>query len=186
MVLEAQRVGFGASGRNGGQIGTGQRRDEVWLETRFGRDTARQLFRLAEESKALVRTRISRHAIDCEPGTGQLLCAAKRAHIEALKRRADKLARDYDYPHQRFIGQPELSGMLGSPLYPGASLDAQAMHLHPLNYALGLARACTEAGVRIFEHSAATGYGGNAPVTVRSTGGEVQARSVGFSPSRRR
>ena len=178
VVLEAQRVGFGASGRNGGQIGTGQRRDEVWLETRFGRDTARQLFRLAEESKALVRTRISRHAIDCEPGTGQLLCAAKRAHIEALKRRADKLARDYDYPHQRFIGQPELSGMLGSPLYPGASLDAQAMHLHPLNYALGLARACTEAGVRIFEHSAATGYGGNAPVTVRSTGGEVQARSV--------
>lgn len=178
VVLEAQRVGFGASGRNGGQIGTGQRRDEAWLEARFGRDTARQLFRLAEESKALVRTRISRHSIDCEPGTGQLLCAAKPAHIEALKRRADKLARDYDYPHQRFVGQPELSGMLGSPLYPGASLDAQAMHLHPLNYALGLARACTEAGVRIFEQSAVTGYGGTAPVMVRTTGGAVHARSV--------
>jgi gamma-glutamylputrescine oxidase len=77
IVLEARRVGWGASGRNGGQIGTGQRCEEAWLEARFGRDTARQLFQLAEESKALVRARISRHAIDCELGFGQLLCAAR-------------------------------------------------------------------------------------------------------------
>lgn len=178
IVLEAQRVGWGASGRNGGQIGTGQRREEAWLEARFGRDTARQLFHLAEESKALVRTRISRHAIDCEPGSGQLLCAARPAHIDALKRRADKLARDYDYPHQRCIAQSELVGMLGSARYSGACLDTQAMYLHPLNYALGLARACTEAGVQIFEQSAVSGQAGKAPVTVRTSGGEVQARFV--------
>lgn len=123
VVLEAQRVGWGASGRNGGQIGTGQRREEAWLEARYGTDTARQLFRLAEESKALVRARISRHAIDCELGSGQLLCAAKPAHMDALKRRADKLARDYDYPHQRCVARSELSGMLGSSLYFGASLE---------------------------------------------------------------
>jgi gamma-glutamylputrescine oxidase len=178
VVLEARRVGWGASGRNGGQIGTGQRREEAWLEARFGADTARQLFRLAEESKALVRARISRHAIDCEPGSGQLLCAARPAHMEALKRRADKLARDYDYPHQRCVARAELSGMLGSSLYSGASLDVQAMHLHPLNYALGLARACTEAGVRIFEQSAVTGYAGSAPVTVQTATGEVRARCL--------
>lgn len=178
VVLEAQRVGWGASGRNGGQIGTGQRREEAWLEARFGLDTARQLFCLAEESKALVRARISRHAIDCEPGSGQLLCAAKPAHMDALKRRADKLARDYDYPYQRCVARSELSGMLGSSLYVGASLDAQAMYLHPLNYALGLARACTDAGVRIFEQSAVSGHGGAVPLTVRTVGGEVRTRCM--------
>lgn len=176
IVLEARRVGWGASGRNGGQIGTGQRCDEASLETRFGRDTALQLFQLAEESKALVRARINRHAIDCELGSGQLLCAAKPAHMEALKRRADKLASDYDYPHQRCMSQSELRSMLGSPVYFGASLDTHAAHLHPLNYALGLASACSAAGIQIFEQSAVTRYTGSGPVTVRTAGGEVQAR----------
>ncbi len=176
VVLEAQRVGWGASGRNGGQIGTGQRCDEESLERHVGRDTARQLFLLAEESKALVRALISRHAIDCELGSGQLLCAAKPAHMDALKRRADKLASDYDYPHQRCVSQSELRGMLGSPVYFGASLDTQAAHLHPLNYALGLARACSAAGVRIFEQSAVTRHTGSGPVTVHTASGEVQAR----------
>ena len=176
VVLEAQRVAWGASGRNGGQIGTGQRCDEAALEKHFGLDTARQLFALAEESKALVRARISRHAIDCEPGSGQLLCAAKPAHMDALKRRAEKLARDYDYPHQRCVSQSGLSAMLGSSRYLGASLDTQAAYLHPLNYALGLARACSEAGVQIFEQSAVSSYAGSAPVTVRTAGGTVRAR----------
>jgi gamma-glutamylputrescine oxidase len=178
VVLEAQRVAWGASGRNGGQIGTGQRCDEAALEARFGRDTAQQLFRLAEESKALVRSRISQHAIDCEFRSGQLLCAAKAAHMDALKRRAGKLASDYDYPHQSCIPKTGLSELLGSSLYFGASLDTQAAHLHPLNYALGLARACREAGVRIFEQSAVTGYTGSAPVSLRTARGEVQARIV--------
>ncbi|MFZ1625046.1 MAG: FAD-binding oxidoreductase [Gammaproteobacteria bacterium] len=176
VVLEAQRVGWGASGRNGGQIGTGQRCDEAWLEAHFGPDTARQLFRLAEESRALVRTLISRHAIDCELGSGQLLCAAKPAHLDALKRRAEKLARDYDYPHQSCIARSGLSAMLGSSAYFGASLDTQAAYLHPLNYALGLARACREAGVRIFEQSAVRSYDGSGPVIVKTAGGQVQTR----------
>lgn len=176
IVLEAQRVGWGASGRNGGQIGTGQRCDEASLEARFGCATARQMFQLAEESKALVRARISRHAIDCDSGSGQLLCASKPAHMDALKRRAEKLARDYDYPHQRCISRSGLRELLGSPVYFGASLDAQAAYLHPLNYALGLARACRDAGVRIFEQSAVSGYAGSTPVTVRTADGQVQAR----------
>ena len=176
VVLEAQRVGWGASGRNGGQIGTGQRCDEAWLEARFGRDTARHLFRLAEESKALVNALITKHAIDCEPGAGQLLCAAKPSHLDALKRRAEKLASDYDYPHQRCLSKTRLADMLGSSVYCGASLDTRAAHLHPLNYALGLARACIEAGVRIFEQSAVSGYSGSGPVTAKTAGGEVQAR----------
>lgn len=178
VVLEAQRVAWGASGRNGGQIGTGQRCDEASLESRFGRDTAQQLFALAEEAKALVRARISQHAIDCEFGSGQLLCAAKAAHMEALRHRADKLARDYDYPHQSCIPKSGLSELLGSSRYFGATLDTQAAYLHPLNYALGLARACREAGVRIFEQSAVTGYTGSAPVSLRTAGARVQARIV--------
>lgn len=178
VLLEARRIAWGASGRNGGQVGTGQRRSEEELEQRFGPDTARRLFRLAEEAKALVRELIGRHGIACDLGQGQLLCAAKPAHGEELRRRADKLAADYAYPHQRYLSRPELGQLLDTPLYHGASLDAGALHLHPLNYALGLAAACQAAGVVLHEHSPVTGYTGSGPVTVLTTGGEVRARHL--------
>jgi gamma-glutamylputrescine oxidase len=175
VLLEARQVGWGASGRNGGQLGTGQRREESELEARFGRDTARHLFRLALAARDLVRDRIARHAIDCELTPGQLLCAAKPAHLSGLERRAAKLAKDYAYPHQRVLRRQEMRDVVDSPLYHGGVLDAGAAHVHPLNYALGLARACVAAGVRIHEHSRVTGYAGTGPVIVRTEQGEVRA-----------
>lgn len=176
VVLEARRIAWGASGRNGGQVGTGQRRDEEELERRFGPDTARRLFGLAEEAKALVRSLIERHGIDCDLGQGQLLCAAKPAHARELEHRAEKLATRYGYPHQRYLSRSELHQWLATPLYHGGCLDSGALHLHPLNFALGLARACREAGVTLCEGSPVTGYAGTGPLTVVTTGGEVRAR----------
>ena len=176
VLLESRRVGWGASGRNGGQLGTGQRREESELEASFGRDTARQLFQLSLDARQLVRDRVARHAIPCDLTPGQILCAAKPAHQAGLEARAARLARDYGYPHQRVLDFDEMRALVDSPLYHGGVFDSDAAHLHPLNYALGLARACVEAGVRIHEQSPVTGYFGSSPVVVRTRSGEVRAR----------
>lgn len=176
VLLEAERVGSGASGRNGGQVGTGQRRPEDELEQMFGAVPARQLFDLGLEARNLVRGLVERHRIACDLTAGQLLCAARPAHLEALRQRADRLASHYDYPHQQTLSRQEMAALVLSPAYHGGVLDADACHLHPLNYALGLARACEVAGVRIFEQSRVTGYSGTGPVQVRTARGQVQAR----------
>ena len=176
VLLEGRQVGWGASGRNGGQLGTGQRLDERELEVRFGTDTARQLFGLGLAGRSLVKDLILRHNIDCDLTPGQLLCAARPAHLGDLERRAAKLARDHAYPDQRVLGRQALREIVDSPGYHGGVLDSGAAHLHPLNYALGLARACVTAGVRIYEHSLVTGYSGTTPVIVRTSQGEVRAR----------
>ncbi len=178
VLLEGRQVGWGASGRNGGQLGTGQRREESELEVRFGHDSARQLFGLALAGRSLVKDLIHRHHIDCDLTPGQLLCAARPSHLGDLERRAAKLARDYAYPDQRVLDRESLREMVDSPGYHGGVLDAGAAHLHPLNYALGLARACVTAGVRICEHSVVTGYSGATPVIVRTSQGEVRARHL--------
>jgi len=178
VVLESRRVGWGASGRNGGQLGTGQRREESELEARFGPATARELFQLGVAARDLVRDLVKRHAIDCDLTPGQVLCAARPAHLGDLERRSAKLARDYGYPHQRVLDRAELRAIVDSPAYHGGVLDSGAAHLHPLNYALGLARACVAAGVQIHEQSLVTGYtgAGPGPVRVLTRQGEVRAQ----------
>ena len=175
VVLEARRVGWGASGRNGGQMGTGQRRDEEELEHFFGADVARQLFGLGLAGRELVFDLVERHRIDCDLAPGQILCAAKPSHFDDLKRRAERLARYYGYQQQRPLSAAELRGLVDSPAYHGGVVDIGAAHLHPLNYALGLARACVNAGVRIHEQSAVTRYDGSGPVVAHTSHGEVRA-----------
>ncbi|MEZ5564804.1 MAG: FAD-binding oxidoreductase [Gammaproteobacteria bacterium] len=176
VLLESNRVGWGASGRNGGQIGTGQRIGESELEQQFGAGTALQLFDLANAGRELVKDLVQRHAIDCDLRFGQVICAAKPSHLGDLEARAAKLARDYAYPHQRMLDLPELRSLVDSPVYYGGVLDSGAVHLHPLNLALGLARAAVAAGVQLHEQSAATGYTGTNPVLVRTAAGVVRAR----------
>ena len=178
VLLDARKVGWGASGRNGGQMGTGQRREESELEARFGRDTARQLFQLGVAGRDLVKDLVHRHNIDCDLTPGQVLCASKPAHFPDLEERATRLARDYGYQEQRVLSRQELRTIVDSPLYHGGVMDSGAAHLHPLNYALGLARACVAAGVRIHENSWVTSYSGAGPVVVRTDRGEVRAQYV--------
>jgi gamma-glutamylputrescine oxidase len=178
VLLEAHEVGWGAAGRNGGQVGSGQRRDEAELEARFGRDTARRLWDLAEEAKRMVRERIARHAIDCDLKPGQLITAAKPGHAEDLRRRAGRLAEVYGYSQAQFVAREELPRHIASRAFHGALLDGGAMHLHPLDYALGLARACEEAGVRIFEQSRVLDYTHSEPARVRTAQATVTAGHV--------
>lgn len=178
VLLEAEEVGWGASGRNGGQIGSGQRLDQSELEQRFGTETARRLWALAEEAKNDICTRVARHSIECDLRAGQLVVAAKPSHAASLHRRAVKLAEEYSYDRARYVAPDELRSMLGSGIFHGGLLDTGAWHLHPLNLVVGLARASAAAGVVIHERSRATGYSGKDPVIVRTDGGEVRASHV--------
>ena len=176
VLLEAGRVGCGASGRNGGQVGSGQRVDQSTLERRFGAAHAHRLWQLAEEAKATVKERIARHAIACDLKPGILTTAHKPGDADWLRRNVAHLGERYHYPHLRYVARDELATMLGTARYFGATLDHDGAHLHPLNYALGLARAATEAGGRIFERSRVVRIAEGSPRVVSTAAGEVEAR----------
>jgi gamma-glutamylputrescine oxidase len=176
VVLEAHRVGWGASGRNGGQICTGFSTGNEKLESRFGLDDARKLFDLTEESKAIVRERVARHGIDCDLTWGYFHGAGKRRHLNDLRSEHDSLARDYGYEQTRLVETPQDVGeYVETPAYLGGLYDSGGGHLHPLNYCLGLARAAEAAGVRIFEGTEALAIEKGAKVRVRTRRGRVSA-----------
>jgi gamma-glutamylputrescine oxidase len=155
VLVEAQRVGWGASGRNGGQVGSGQRRSQDWLERTLGAERARALWDLGEEAKALVRGLVAAHGIACDLKPGVLHAMHRPGHMPEARAGAEKLERDYGYGELRVLERGEIRAALGTDAYHGGVLDTGAMHLHPLNFALGLARAAEAAGARIFERSRA-------------------------------
>ncbi len=178
VLLEAARVGAGASGRNGGQLSSGQRLDQPALERLVGAARARALWQIAEDAKALVKALIARHAIACDLKPGILDAAHKPAHAVALEREAEHLQTRCAYPHARYVPRAELAEMLGTTRYFGGLLDRDGGHLHPLNYALGLARASLDAGGRIFEQSRVVRIEEGPGAIVATSQGEVRARHL--------
>lgn len=178
VVLEAREAGWGASGRNGGQIGTGPRRDEAAIAAEHGPDVARALFELAEAGKALVRDLVTRHGIDCDLRTGQVLAAARPGDVAPLHARAARLARDYGYGLMEPLDARATGALTGSPRYHGGVLDLGALHLQPLAYARGLARAALAAGATLHEDSRVTALVPGTPATVRTASGTVRAPHV--------
>jgi gamma-glutamylputrescine oxidase len=178
VLLEAARIGAGASGRNGGQVHSGQRRSMLALEQDLGAAQAQRLWQLAEDAKATLRQRIERHAIACDLKPGVLTAAHKPRAATDLERGAERLAARYDYPHARYVSRAEMADMLGTRRYFGGLLDRGACHVHPLNYVLGLADAAQGAGVRLFEHSRALRIEATRPPIVTTAKGRIEARYV--------
>ena len=178
VLLEAARVGWGASGRNGGQVGSGQRQDVLELEARYGRARARALWDLAEEAKALLRERVERHRIDCDLKPGNLLAVTRRRYLPELQRETERLASHYGYHGLRMLDRDEVREMVASERYCGGQFDAGGAHLHPLNLALGLARAAVAAGARLYEQSGATVIRWDRRPQVHTDEGQVRARYV--------
>lgn len=177
-LIEAHRVGFGASGRNGGQLGSGQRVEQTDLEKMVGEAEALKLWELAENAKYLVKQLISKHNIDCDlkPGIAHAtFSASETAHEHAY---VEHLQSRYGYDQITALSEEALSAVCPSPRYKGGSLDMGAAHLHPLNYALGLARACEKAGVTFFENTHVHHIENGAKVTVRCDTGRVLADHV--------
>ncbi|MBS9477102.1 NAD(P)/FAD-dependent oxidoreductase [Ancylobacter radicis] len=179
VLLEAARLGSGASGRNGGQIHSGQRRDQDWLEAQVGIDDAKALWRLAEDAKALLHALIERHAIDCDVRPGLIVADHKPGYVAHSHAYARKLNEVYDYPQAAPLSREELRALVGSDAYHGGMIDHGGGHLHPLNLALGLARAASKAGARLFEQSRALGIDeSGAKARATTAGGVVEADFV--------
>lgn len=153
LLVEAQRVGFGASGRNGGQVGTGQRVDQDALVKLVGAEHARDLWRIGLDSVALVRDLIDRHGMDCGFTPGIIHADHRARYVAESHAYADMLADTYGYTQMQKLDREAMHGHVGSPAYHGGTLDMGGGHTHPLRYALGLARAAVAAGVRIHEAS---------------------------------
>ncbi len=177
VLLEAQRVGFGASGRNGGQLGSGQRVEQPYLAQMLGPEKARTLWNYGEEAKALVRELITRHGIDCHLKPGVAWAVESRGDLDDMKAYADYMAQHHDYPIALFEGGA-FDSVCPSPRFRGGILDMGAGHLHPLAFALGLARAAAKAGVTIHEGSAVHDIHPSKRVTLRTDTGQVEADQV--------
>ncbi len=177
VLLDAHRVGFGASGRNGGQLGSGQRRDQQELERMVGHDAARKLWHLGQDAKALVASLVTEHGIDCHLKLGLAWAASSDAETRALRDYAAHMNKAYDYPLEA-LDAAGLSALCPSPSYRGGLFDPEAGHLHPLAFALGLGRAAASTGVRIFERSEVTSLETGLRMRLKTAHGEVQADHV--------
>lgn len=175
IVVEAGPVGFGASGRNGGQLYRTQRTEQSTLETMLGHEWARRLWELGLESADLVKGLITRHEIDCDLKPGILHGAWKAGDVDHIRREVDHLQSAYGCRELRFVSREEIAQMVGTVRYHGGSLDMGCAHLHPLNFALGLARAAIAEGAQIFEHTRALSIDYGDRIKIRTTGGTVTA-----------
>ena len=174
VVVEAQGVGSGASGRNGGQVIFGYGCDQSKIASLVGMEASRRLFEWSLEGVDLVRDRIQQHAIDAHWRDGHAHLAIKPRHVGELKAWQRDLAENYAYPVQ-WWDRDQLQAQLPSPRYLSGIYDPRSGHLHPLNYTLGLARAAVEAGVRLFERSPATRLDRGARPILHTANGAVQA-----------
>lgn len=152
-VVEAHRIGWGASGRNGGQVSSGQRLDPEELENLVGPELTSKAFKIGTEAASLVRDLIARQDIKCEYVPG-IIEANHRARFDDNSRKhVDLLKQKYNYHSASFLNRQQMALKIDSSDYSGGILDTAAGHLHPLNYALGLEKSASGLGVEIYELS---------------------------------
>ncbi len=152
-VLEAHRFGDGASGRNGGQMGTGQRLWPMEIEAAYGFERSKALFDLAEEAKAHLTEFITANGIDADYREGQLSVVHKRRYLKDYRAQVEELTTRYAYPHVSFMDADETAGRLGSRRYFGGIRDTGTGHINPMKLVVGSARVAAEAGAQLFENS---------------------------------
>lgn len=152
-VLEAHRFGDGASGRNGGQMGTGQRLWPMEIEAAYGFERSKALFDLAEEAKAHLTEFITGNGIDADYREGQLSVVHKRRYLKDYRAQVEELTTRYAYPHVSFMDADETAGRLGSRRYFGGIRDTGTGHINPMKLVVGSARVAAEAGAQLFENS---------------------------------
>ena len=153
VLLEAETIGFGASGRNGGQLIPGLGWSMREIDAALGCDRAAAIFDLTEGAVDRVRDRIVRHDIACDLKVGHFSAASKPKHFSNMQRDAEFAAQHFGSSSLEVIAPDGLSAHVNGGHYYGGLYDRRGGHFHPLNYALGLAKAALAAGVQIFERS---------------------------------
>ena len=178
VLLEARRIGWGASGRNGGQLIRGLGHDVERFAPLIGQDGVLALKRLGLEAVQLVRQRIERHAIACDLTWGYCDLANKPSHLDGFAAEREELLA-LGYAHElRLLGADELPEVIDSRRFVGGMIDMGSGHLHPLNLALGEAEAAARAGVRLFEQSPVIRLEHGSRVRVHTAQGQVEADSL--------
>ncbi|MGZ0784894.1 NAD(P)/FAD-dependent oxidoreductase [Pseudomonas saponiphila] len=178
VLLEARKIGWGASGRNGGQLIRGVGHGLEQFTKVIGSDGVRQMKLMGLEAVDIVRQRIERLQIPCDLTWGYCDLANKPADLEGFAADAEEL-RSLGYRHEtRLLQADEMHSVVGSKRYVGGLIDMGSGHLHPLNLALGEARAAQQMGVRLFEHSAVTRIDYGPEVKVHSARGTVRAKTL--------
>jgi gamma-glutamylputrescine oxidase len=176
-VVEAETIGFGASGRSGGHLIAGYNLGQEAIAQKVGADDAARLWALSEESLALTRALIKGHAIACHLTPGHVLVATKPRHLDALMATAEEWTR-LGRPGVEVWDAATTQAAIASRRYIGGLHDPGGGHLDPLAYTLGLARAAEAAGATFYEASPMTSWEAGDPATVRTPGGALQARFV--------
>jgi gamma-glutamylputrescine oxidase len=178
-LIEAVRLGDGASGRNGGQLGTGQRWWPEELEKKIGYERSKALFDLAEDAKRHLMDFATEHQIDMEYVPGQLNVAHKESYKREYYENAEIAAFRYDYPHIRFMDREETQERLGSKRFYCGVRDIGTGHIHPLKLLIGLGRVAANAGANIFEMTRATSISqAGGLVTIETERGTITANRV--------
>jgi gamma-glutamylputrescine oxidase len=173
-LLEAHTVGYGASGRSGGQTIFGLAASQKTLIAEVGRDDARRLFDLSIEALDLTQSLIREYAIDCDYRANHVHVAVRPRHVQELDDWARELHEDYGYRSVTLLNRDELQGHVRSGRYLGGLIDSRSGHLHPLKFTRGVARAAEAAGAAIFENSQVLRYEDGPEVTVRTAHGTVR------------
>jgi gamma-glutamylputrescine oxidase len=174
-LLEAHRIGWGASGRNGGQLGSGQRLDQITLERLVGEQSAHALWDIAEASKQLVKSLIFDNGFDCDYRPGIIEADHKQRFVADSHRYVEKLNRDYGYDAISALSKAEVREHVASNQYFGGTLDKGAGHLDPLAFCFGLAALAHKSGTRIYEQSRVTHIESGNKVRVTTTEGAIEA-----------
>ena len=168
VLIEAHRFGDGASGRNGGQLGTGQRAEAETLEEELGYQRARALFDLAENAKRHLLDFAAAQGIDIEYVPGQLNVSHKTSYEKEFRDHVEIAATRYNYPHMQFMDRAETEERVGSKRYHFGIKDVGTGHIHPMKLLVGIARAAKAAGASLHEKTPALKIeraGGKAVVT---------------------
>jgi gamma-glutamylputrescine oxidase len=175
ILLEANRIGWGASGRNGGQVHPGLRLHQDELEDLVGQKHAKELWNLAQRGVWLVRDLINRHEIECDWRDGIIHADLRESDYAHSLSYAEKMARDYGCNDIRPLDKDAIGEELGTNAYCGGLFYENGAHLHPLKYVLGLGKAAAKAGVRIFEMSRVTAIKPGPKVKVATDKASVKA-----------
>ncbi len=177
-LLEARQIGYGASGRSGGQTIFGLAASQQALGALVGDGDARRLFDLSVEALDLTRSLMQEHRIDCDYRANHVHVAVKPRQVREIEDWARELEDRYGYRSARRLDREELRTHVASDRYLAGLLDTRSGHLQPLKYTLGLARAAEGAGANIFENSPALRYTDGAEVSVHGAEGILRCRHL--------
>jgi gamma-glutamylputrescine oxidase len=177
-LLESHRIGWGASGRSGGQAITGFASGQQKLVQQVGFENARRMWDISIEGLRLLGELVETHAIDCDLHWGQLHVAIKDRQRAELRQDLEEAGDRYGYHKLRYLERDAVQGLLATKRYVAAVYDSGSGHLHPLNYTLGLATAAQKAGVQIYENTTVTELKLADPATAITPAGRVKAKFV--------